>query len=289
LFEVGQAHGGGPVSPPGTATVLIGGQPAARLGDFATCVGPIDAIATGCPTVMIGGLMAAHLGDLCAHGGTVTMGCPTVLIDETSIGPGGLPVTRLSNGELQIGNAIFVDDDPQFQAMLIHGLALVASTVSGMRVLLSIDASGKRLDIEEFTENNGKTRPDDWEAATGRGLPVYDGQGEPMESWFGLGSQRTGTGEGTDSTLRYNPNYRPKNPSDPANPRPEDAVLFHELSHASQQMNGTQDTRPEPGGWDTAEERRAISTGSPSEADYLRERGYPWKRADHDSTYVPNP
>ena len=50
-------------------------------------------------------------------------------------------------------------------------------------------------------------------------------------------------------------------------------MLFHELSHASQHMNGTNDCHPEPG-WTTAEERRAISTGPPSEADYLREQGY---------------
>ncbi len=39
----------------GSATVLIGGQPAARMGDMATCTGPPDAIAAGCPTVLIGG------------------------------------------------------------------------------------------------------------------------------------------------------------------------------------------------------------------------------------------
>jgi uncharacterized Zn-binding protein involved in type VI secretion len=39
----------------GSATVLIGGQPAARQGDMATCTGPPDSIAAGCPTVLIGG------------------------------------------------------------------------------------------------------------------------------------------------------------------------------------------------------------------------------------------
>jgi len=39
----------------GSVTVLIGGQPAARMGDMATCVGPPDSIAAGCPTVLIGG------------------------------------------------------------------------------------------------------------------------------------------------------------------------------------------------------------------------------------------
>jgi uncharacterized Zn-binding protein involved in type VI secretion len=39
----------------GSATVLIGGQPAARLGDSAVCTGPPDSIIMGCPTVLIGG------------------------------------------------------------------------------------------------------------------------------------------------------------------------------------------------------------------------------------------
>ena len=47
-------HVGGPIIK-GSATVLIGGQPAARVGDQATCVGPPDVIAAGCPTVLIGG------------------------------------------------------------------------------------------------------------------------------------------------------------------------------------------------------------------------------------------
>jgi uncharacterized Zn-binding protein involved in type VI secretion len=38
----------------GSATVLIGGQPAACQGDLATCLGPPDTIAGGCPTVIIG-------------------------------------------------------------------------------------------------------------------------------------------------------------------------------------------------------------------------------------------
>lgn len=49
-------HVGGPILPPGSLTVLIGGMPAARVGDMATCVGPPDTIIPpGCPTVLIGG------------------------------------------------------------------------------------------------------------------------------------------------------------------------------------------------------------------------------------------
>ena len=73
-------HVGGPILPPGEPTVLIGGMPAARVGDMATCIGPPDTIVMGSATVMIGGMPAARVGDLTAHGGTIVLGCPTVMI-----------------------------------------------------------------------------------------------------------------------------------------------------------------------------------------------------------------
>jgi len=73
-------HVGGPILPPGAPTVLIGNLPAARVSDMATCVGPPDAIAMGSTTVLIANLPAARMGDSCAHGGTIVVGLPTVLI-----------------------------------------------------------------------------------------------------------------------------------------------------------------------------------------------------------------
>jgi len=73
-------HVGGPVLPPGTATVLIGGMPAAVVGDMCTCTGPPDTIAMGSGTVLIGGKPAARMGDSTAHGGTIILGEFTVLI-----------------------------------------------------------------------------------------------------------------------------------------------------------------------------------------------------------------
>jgi uncharacterized Zn-binding protein involved in type VI secretion len=74
-------HVGGPITGPGSATVLIGGMPAARVGDMATCVGPPDTIAMGSSKVMIGGMPAARMGDQTAHGGIITLGAPTVMIN----------------------------------------------------------------------------------------------------------------------------------------------------------------------------------------------------------------
>ena len=40
-------HVGGPILPPGCLTILIGGLPAARMGDLATCTGPPDFLQLG--------------------------------------------------------------------------------------------------------------------------------------------------------------------------------------------------------------------------------------------------
>jgi uncharacterized Zn-binding protein involved in type VI secretion len=79
MFTGSVPHVGGPIAK-GCPTVLIGGMPAARIGDQAVCVGPPDAIAQGEPTVLIGGMPAARMGDATAHGGIIVVGCPTVLI-----------------------------------------------------------------------------------------------------------------------------------------------------------------------------------------------------------------
>ena len=83
-------HVGGPVTGPGAPTVLIGGMPAAVMGDMCTCTGPPDTIVLGSVGVLIGGKPAARMGDMCAHGGSIVAGCPTVLIGEVSP---GMPVT----------------------------------------------------------------------------------------------------------------------------------------------------------------------------------------------------
>ena len=73
-------HVGGPVTGPGCPTVLIGGMPAAVMGDQCVCTGPPDVIAKGSATVLIGGKPAARMGDLTAHGGQLMGCCPTVMI-----------------------------------------------------------------------------------------------------------------------------------------------------------------------------------------------------------------
>ena len=73
-------HNGGPILT-GNATVLICGQPAARVTDQALCSCAQATIAFGLPTVLIGGQPAARIGDLTSHGGTITTGCCLVKLN----------------------------------------------------------------------------------------------------------------------------------------------------------------------------------------------------------------
>jgi uncharacterized Zn-binding protein involved in type VI secretion len=50
------------------------------MGTMGICVGPPCNVITGSATVMVGGMPAARMGDSTSHGGVITLGCMTVLI-----------------------------------------------------------------------------------------------------------------------------------------------------------------------------------------------------------------
>ncbi|MCW3066974.1 MAG: hypothetical protein JWN32_4146 [Solirubrobacterales bacterium] len=77
----------GVVAGPGVATVLVGGQPAAVVGDMHTCGMPPLAgphppapFPMGSTTVLIGGRPALRMGDVSACGAPIVMGAPTVIV-----------------------------------------------------------------------------------------------------------------------------------------------------------------------------------------------------------------
>lgn len=76
-------HVGGPVIA-GAANVVIGGLPAARVGDKAACPSGPDLVVNGSPTVFIGGKPAARVGDTLSHGGVIAIGCPSVFIGDAA-------------------------------------------------------------------------------------------------------------------------------------------------------------------------------------------------------------
>lgn len=82
----GAPHVGGPIFA-GSANVIIGYLPAARVGDRMVCfpVGPTDSIKAGARTVLINNRDAARRTDPGSHisGDVIAQGCPTVLIGDT--------------------------------------------------------------------------------------------------------------------------------------------------------------------------------------------------------------
>lgn len=80
------AHGG-TVTGPGVATVMMGGMPAAVVGDMHTCVIPpntghlpVSAFPSGSTTVMVSGRPALRVGDSAICGAAIAVGAPTVMV-----------------------------------------------------------------------------------------------------------------------------------------------------------------------------------------------------------------
>ncbi|NWF78430.1 MAG: PAAR domain-containing protein [Chloroflexi bacterium] len=82
LYSGSVPHVGGAIAPASARSVLIGGRPAAILGDLAICAtGPPAQLAAGSATVLINGQPAARVGDATSHGGVISPpGCPQVQI-----------------------------------------------------------------------------------------------------------------------------------------------------------------------------------------------------------------
>jgi hypothetical protein len=75
-------------------------MPAARVGDMAICSGPPDKAAAGSATVMINGEPAARMGDSTGHGGVIMAGCPTVLIGDGGSSGGAAATPAVSGSHL---------------------------------------------------------------------------------------------------------------------------------------------------------------------------------------------
>jgi uncharacterized Zn-binding protein involved in type VI secretion len=214
-------HVGGPILPPCEPKVLIGFQPAARVTDKCTCVGPPDVIAKGSPTVLVGYLMAARIGDLTLHGGVITVGCPTVVIGEVGMGvPPGAPLP---------GHTIRFEGTPEQIAVFVTWLNQVRSTPSGRQMLTDIDNSGRQLTLKHDAASR---------ATSGETVP---GTGTAAD--FTAASN----GTGVDTTILMDttiPNHGSSWVYDSAGNQIEFTApqnLAHELSHARHTTNGTLD------------------------------------------------
>lgn len=267
-------HVGGPILPPCAPTVLVGGLPQARVTDMATCVGPPDMIAQGAATVLVQGLPAARLGDTTVHGGVIVAGMPTVLIGGPAFTarPVGR-VLRLRWGlppwewRLTYGDAIEIrpdPNDPTFQTRALAALIRLDMTNNMHSAFDAIEASGRRVTIENY----------------------HPGPGEDPHNAYCRAHDIEGAltpGRGSDSTVVWNPDVHGFGPpgTTPDWQQPgSDVILGHELIHATHNATGTHGDNWQ-NGVAVNEERNTV--GLPAQT-----YNHPFDQAGYNGTALPD-
>ena len=188
------------------------------------------------------------------------------------------PVFRNDDGSVSVGNSITIkpsSKDPQFTDKVLDDLGAISSTPSGKARPGKIEDSGHTVNIERIDNGaNAQEISSNNNDAAKAGAPAFGGG--------------TGTGKGSDSTVQYNPDFKPPTVGpDPAHPLtppgtvPSDDILFHELGHTEHGVQGQQDatalpTQPDGRQFDNKEEKATTD----EENTYRDERGLP-RRFDH--------
>jgi type VI secretion system secreted protein VgrG len=217
---------------------------------------------------------------------TITTGAALVVIGGASF---PLPVVKQADGSLKIGDHLIVKQGegryPDFQNRVMRDLGIMASTPAGLQRLNNIqnNPGGHNVTIREYSkaeaakfgENNSVNTALDGTNSK----PSYDGAGNMVP------------GRGSSSEIGYNPDIKLGPDGRPS--EPGDALLFHELGHADHAAYGIgragEATTGSLAGYENREEWQTIDGGvnkpggtqvagvppSPSENEYLGQRGYP--------------
>ncbi len=184
-------HVGGPIAL-GSFTVLVGSMPQARASDMAVCVGPPDTIAMGAPTVLVG---------MAGGGGGGAMGAAAGAAASTGKSPmGETPAAhRLPDGswETRVGS-VRMRGEQWFQAQAVRDLARIRATRAGRALLASIDRSGRSVTVVDGG------RAGTFVAARPGALP-----GEPADSVVGYRPDRTTAPSAASDRGRAAPSERP--------------------------------------------------------------------------------
>ena len=220
------------------------------------------------------------------------------------------PVHKEKDGSIKVGDHITIQPGKgrykDFQAKVLRDLGVMSQTPNGKQRLDNIqnNPNGHNLTIREYTAeeaNNPIYGPDN--------SLTYPGAGKGDDN--ALGYDKDGNpvpGKGADTTISYNPDI---NLGPDGHREPSDATLYHEMGHAEHNVYGTNrqwekgdawqnqnewGTKKKKGGWENAEEWQTIEGGQNKpgaqtpipgvpqdgpENDYLRDRGYPYRRTDH--------
>lgn len=153
-------HVGGPVLPPGAPTVLAGGLPVATVGTMAICVGPPDALIVGSFTVLANGKPVVRMGDTTAHGGSVIVGLPTVLVGDSG-GAGSSAAATMSAAKQGAAAFVCADCNAKARDAVARGAAPPTPATGKTWVEVAVtDADGKPLPYQkvQVTDAGGTVR-----------------------------------------------------------------------------------------------------------------------------------
>ena len=227
---------------------------------------------------------------------TITTGAALTLIGGASF---PYPVEKQGDGSLKVGKHIVIKKGTglygDFQGKVLRDLGILSSTPNGQERLKNIEnnPNGHDTVIREYNADDAKEHGTWNNSSAARkgnpdnGLIKHDADGNPVPN------------SGCPTEIAYNPDIVDGPAGSPA---PADATLFHEMGHAEHNAYGVNQREEKMGGgWDNREEWQNIDGGvnnssgnnnvpgsphSPSENDYLGDRNYPYRRADHGEKYV---
>jgi hypothetical protein len=214
------------------------------------------------------GLRHASPDQIIEGASTVRVGGPSLPGNVVSASEDGLRI-ELDNGLIIDAHGAENMTPEEFMAATLATLTTIYNTPSGKAQIDGIAKTGKQVTIVPLAEPNGYARPN---------FPFF------------LAS----TGHGVGSTVYWNPKFEfgPEGLSEADRAKTPGAVLFHELGHSRHNAEGNNASigRSREDGYDNDEEYNTITGDSPSEADYMRDIGIPYKRTHHRSgPWVSNP
>jgi type VI secretion system secreted protein VgrG len=172
-------------------------------------------------------------------------------------------VQKNADGSYQVGKNIKVQGSDEFVGKTLNALSEINNTKTGKNTLNEIDKGTHTTTIVE-TGGGNETVFDNNNDAAATGKPDLNGN--------------PGSGKGTGSTVKFNPDREPPTAKDPSVNRPADVGLHHELVHAGHGANATDDNSPDPANPNnpSVEETETIKQDN----EYRKERGIP-TRDDH--------
>ena len=209
-------HVGGPFIL-GSFTVLVGGMPLSRVTDSLICVGPPDTLIKGAPNVMVG--MAGAMG----FGGIMKGLCMAGLsiVQRTLSAAAAFPYTVLNADgtyTTQFNANISIHGTLNFQTRALEALHTLQNTRTGHAIFDGVAKSGHHVTIEQTNDDNGYCQAQD---------PA--GVRDPSK--------------GSDSTVQWNPDHNTVDAAAGDSPG-STVILGHEMVHAYHNATGTNANDP---------------------------------------------